>query len=196
MNCCLIPGDDASFGLVIKDYCTFTGTIFISFQMPTCHLHGIILPLKILLPEELIKWDCFFVSIHGEAACVCLGICYICCKHCLLQAFKLMNQAPKFTRLAWDHGIFCLNKPFWFWYCLLDTELWDWFHDMTSGIFQACWGPEMTHLFLVAINWDSDVISWFLQLGFKKDTKLQKKLPELTRLSFVSHASGGLEQYQ
>lgn len=75
MNYLLIPGDDASFGLVIKDYCTFTGTAFISFQMLTCHLCGIILPFKILFPAELIKRDCLFVSIHGEAACVCLGIC-------------------------------------------------------------------------------------------------------------------------
>ena len=194
MNYRLIPGDDASFGLVIKDYCTFTGTIFISFQMPTCHLCGIILPLKILLPAELIKWDCLFVSIRGEAACVCLGICYVCSSHCPLQASKVLNQTPKTARLASNHRGF-LNKLFWFPYGLLDTELGDWFRDTFSGIFQACWGPEITHLFLIVINWDSDVISWFLQLGFKKDTKLYKKLPELTRLPFVSYASGGSEQY-
>lgn len=32
--------------------------------------------------------------------------------------------------------------------------------------------------------------------GFKKDTNLRKTLPELTRLSFVTYAWEGLEQYQ
>lgn len=160
MNYLLIPGDDASFGLVIKDYCTFTGTAFISFQMLTCHLCGIILPFKILSPAELIKRDCLFVSIHGEAACVCLGIC---CLLLTLPTSGIQSHEPstknyKIGSKSWLLFFFLIIF-FWFLHCLTDNELWSWFQDMFSGIFQACWGPEMTYLVLIVRGWDSDVIS-------------------------------------
>lgn len=97
MNNFLIPGDYASFELVSKDYCT----VFISFQMPTCHLCGIVLPLEILFQVELNKLACLLQS-TGKL-CV-LGICYVCSSHCPLGAFKVMNQAPKIARLTPNHG--------------------------------------------------------------------------------------------
>lgn len=157
--------------------------------MPTCHLCGIVLPLEILFQVELNKLACLLQS-TGKL-CV-LGIFYVCSSYCPLGAFKVMNQAPKIARLTPNHGFKKKWKFLLFIHYLMDNKFWCWFQYPFSGIFQSGWGPEMMYLFLIVRNWDTDVISWFLQLDCKKKTKLHKKCPELTRLSFVCHASGVL----
>lgn len=120
MNNFLIPGDYASFELVSKDYCT----VFISFQMPTCHLCGIVLPLEILFQVELNKLACLLQS-TGKL-CV-LGIFYVCSSYCPLGAFKVMNQAPKIARLTPNHGFKKKWKFLLFIHYLMDNKFWCWF---------------------------------------------------------------------